>query len=483
MKLSHLTIFFAVLAAAFLPGTAHAQSCYPFYCDIGGVYVQGEMIGYARIVDYVGYGETGLEADASIHDPDGNTVASGSDYEPSLEAEAEVVGWPDSQYPYGTYDVQGGYWYYLEDYDGSWLESLYSSGIDVPQPQPPPPQINPSSCPGPWSAGQQYGISITGSGFTGQSVWIYGSGLDWYDLSVTSDSLIQGQAYVSSGIGGTTYVYLNVGSVAACTVAPVSASPPPPELTLQRISLMEVLATGSPSGGGFAINITPGNGGSPVGLSLTSNITAQSDDFTLVDPPSSGAPSPGTLSAVKVKYTLPSGASTSDSFNVPTFGMSCYKNSLELDFMNAAGQCSNGLSQPNPPNITGTFCSAFLSDVMMQGSGFSANGTAIQYDTNTQTYYVPQDNTPTGADGPLIAGQTVARNTSTIPRNQGWTVSVDGVGANLRATDKGSPNRITAYRLDQFMGAGNSACAGYPNLMGVAACTPGGAACPGSAIQ
>src|ERR1039458_2391912 len=137
MRLRYLTIFSAVLAAAVLPGTAHAQSCYPFYCDIGGVYVQGEMIGYARIVDYVGYGETGLEADASIHDPGGNTVASGSDYEPSLEAEAEVTGWPDSQYLYGTYDVQGDYWYYLEDYDGSWLESLYSA-IDVPQPQPDP---------------------------------------------------------------------------------------------------------------------------------------------------------------------------------------------------------------------------------------------------------------------------------------------------------------------------------------------------------
>jgi hypothetical protein len=117
MKLSHLTIFFAVLAAAFLPGTAHAQSCYPFYCDIGGVYVQGQIIGYARITDYVGYGETGLEADASIQDPDGNTVASGSDYEPSLEAEAEVTGWPDSQYPYASFST----YLMFQPPNGSWV--------------------------------------------------------------------------------------------------------------------------------------------------------------------------------------------------------------------------------------------------------------------------------------------------------------------------------------------------------------------------
>ena len=56
-------------------------------------------------------------------------------------------------------------------------------------------------------------------------------------------------------------------------------------------------------------------------------------------------------------------------------------------------------------------------------------------------------------------------------------VTVDGINNNqpLRATDTGG--NVIGYHLDLFNGAGKSACANYPNPMGVAACSPGGATC------
>jgi hypothetical protein len=482
MRPIHLTILFAVLAVAVLPQAAHAQSstCYEFACDSYAVYdpVGNEISGYSRTVDYWWEGWY-LFAESLLGDPNGETVADvyAGGYS---EAEADVSYAPG---PSGEYGVHGVHSYGLEDniaYDG---DSYYGDVWVAP-----PPVVSSPTGQLTWYSldpTNPHSIEIIGTGFT-DLPWIWGcdGGIDQSSWALNSSTDITGSLHVSTSLSSACTVDVWVAAVLAFTIAlEPAAPPPPPTLTLQRTSLMEVLATGSPSGGGFAINITPGNGGSPVGLSLTSNITLQSDDFTFVDPPSSGAPSPGTLSAVNVTYTIQPGASTSDSFNVPTFGMSCYKISLESDFINAAGQCSNGLSTTNPPNITGTFCNAFLTDVITQGSGFSANGTAIQYDTNSGSFYFPQNNTPTGADGPLIAGQTVARNFSTIPRGQNWTVTVDGVGIGLMATDTGSRTRITKYRLDQFMGAGNNACANYPNLMGVAACTPGGADCPGSAIQ
>jgi len=271
---------------------------------------------------------------------------------------------------------------------------------------------------------------------------------------------------------------------------------PTPTVTITRQSLTQFTATGSPQGGSFAYGVGCLIGSCPGPeplIAFSPGVTAQTNPNTavLTSPTNSctnQVPCPGTLAGVTATYTLPDPIlilnATAQS-NVATFGMSCYMNALETDYMNGPGQCSNGQSQTNPPNVTGTFCSAFLSGVKLQGSGFSANGTALQYDVTSGTYYFPSQNTPTGADGPLIAGQTVARNFSTIPRGQGWTVTVDGVRTDLslRATDTGDPGYITAYRLDLFNGAGKSACANYPNPMGVAACSPGGAACPGSAIQ
>jgi len=182
-----------------------------------------------------------------------------------------------------------------------------------------------------------------------------------------------------------------------------------------------------------------------------------------------------------VTYAAPGGSATK-SFSVPTFGISCYDIALETDYM-TNGQCSNGQTPSTATGITGTYCPAFLSNVKIEGAGFSVNGTAIQYSTNTSAYYLPPNNTPQAATGPLIAGQTVARNYSTIPPVTGWTVALDGFPPNLQATDTGDPGKITAYRLDLFNGAGQAVCANYPNPIRIAACSPGNTKCPTMVIQ
>jgi len=66
MKLKCLTIFFAVLAAASLARTAHAQD---FGYDSYGVYdpYSNEISGYSITVDFMGYG-VDLEADSNLVD-------------------------------------------------------------------------------------------------------------------------------------------------------------------------------------------------------------------------------------------------------------------------------------------------------------------------------------------------------------------------------------------------------------------------------
>ena len=123
MRLKHLTIFFAVLAAGFLPGTAHAQD---FEYDSYGVYDpnSNEISGYSRTVDYMGYG-VDLEADAYLLAPDEETVDSSSDDETG-EAEADVYCIPNQS---GDYEIEGSHYY---DWGGwNWLGDSY---YDVPDP-------------------------------------------------------------------------------------------------------------------------------------------------------------------------------------------------------------------------------------------------------------------------------------------------------------------------------------------------------------
>ena len=72
------------------------------------------------------------------------------------------------------------------------------------------------SCGGPWCPGYN-SVSVSGSGFTGQSAWITGSFVDSSSLSVMSDSSAQGWVQVDSGITSPTYASVYVGS-ASCVV-------------------------------------------------------------------------------------------------------------------------------------------------------------------------------------------------------------------------------------------------------------------------
>ena len=140
MKPKHLTILFAVLAAALLPRAAHAQE---FACDSYGVYDpdSNEISGYSRTVDYMGYG-VDLEADSDLLDPDEETVDSSSDDETG-EAEADVYCIPEQT---GDYEIYGSHWY---DGDGwNWLgDSLYNVDDDPQSPSSGPAYIWGGRCP------------------------------------------------------------------------------------------------------------------------------------------------------------------------------------------------------------------------------------------------------------------------------------------------------------------------------------------------
>ena len=126
MRLKHLTIFFAVLAAASLPRTAHAQD---FDYDSYGVYdpYSNEISGYSITVDYMGY-NVPLEADSDLWSPDYEIVSSSSSDDVG-EAEADVF-WISEQS--GTYEIYGSHWY---DGDGwNWLGDSYYAVEDELQP-------------------------------------------------------------------------------------------------------------------------------------------------------------------------------------------------------------------------------------------------------------------------------------------------------------------------------------------------------------
>jgi hypothetical protein len=222
MRPTHLTILFAVLAAALLPQAAHAQysTCTEFSCDSYGAYdpYSNEISGYSRTVDY--WWGWYLYTYSSIDAPDGEgetTVATneGAGY---WEAEADVYYAPGQN---GQFSIDGDHQYELEDNEMDDGQSFYP--VDV---EPPPPLFTP--CPGPWYPGTN-SVSVSGSGFTGQAVSIYGSGVDSNTLSVMSDTLIQGSVQVNSGIVSQTFVSLVVGD-GACAVA-LEPTDPTPNIT------------------------------------------------------------------------------------------------------------------------------------------------------------------------------------------------------------------------------------------------------------
>jgi 3D (Asp-Asp-Asp) domain-containing protein len=132
----------------------------------------------------------------------------------------------------------------------------------------------------------------------------------------------------------------------------------------------------------------------------------------------------------------------------------------------------------NPAGLTGTYCSSFIHDVVLNtGSGYLNNGQAIQVNKGT---IVPV-NTIKSADGtPVVANQTVSRDKSIIS-GKGVLIDLDQVGSGLLANDTGGG--IKGYRIDLYKGTGSAVCAAYENIMAVGACTPATSGCPSSTVK
>jgi hypothetical protein len=259
----------------------------------------------------------------------------------------------------------------------------------------------------------------------------------------------------------------------------MTASPNPVTLTLTRESLTSVLATGSPPGGRYMSQAVAVAGGTTAQLDANT-VNTTTGTITLVDPqnPLAG-PSPGGLAQISTIYIAPSGISALKQFTVPTFGVSCYFTASETDYM--TGQACTSGSFQTAKGVSGTYCSAFLTQVTVQGSGITRQGNPIKYNTGTKSFYFQSP--LLGGDGtPVVAGQTVARDRNIIPTG-GVFVSLDGVGDNLLANDVGDPKRVVGWRIDLYRGIGKSVCLGWANPMAIGACSPGSFECPASTIQ
>jgi hypothetical protein len=166
MKPKHLTILFAVLAATFLPGAAHAQDyeyCGNYVCESYAVYdPSGEISGYTRTVDYGDFGESGLQAVATLGDPNGNTVSYDSEWG---YGEADAYVWWAVGSSYGLYGLQGAHYYFIEDDDesegGNPLGYTYWS-VDATEPPANITSVTPSP---PWQAGSTYSFTVNGTNF------------------------------------------------------------------------------------------------------------------------------------------------------------------------------------------------------------------------------------------------------------------------------------------------------------------------------
>jgi 3D (Asp-Asp-Asp) domain-containing protein len=356
-----------------------------------------------------------------------------------------------------------------------------------------------------WIAGQSTPITITGTGF----------------ISTTNpNGCPQTQPSVTAGTENVALSNINVVSATQiiATVTPKATDPaetatvtvsnflyngppdsatamataqilPAPKVTLQRIDLMDILATGTPMGGTFSLTTQSQSGttNAAIGFAAGVNATTNPNTLHLTDPdnPSGqGAPSPGGQEQVTVNYTA-ANSKASDSFQVPVFGMSCYYKTVQSDWGTAPNGCStttiDGIKYSgtvkNPVGLTGTYCSSFIAQVELQGSGVLNTGQEIQYVSKK----LVDVSTVETADGtPPVAGQTVARDRSIIP-GRGVLIDLDQVGTGLLANDTGGG--ITGYRIDLYNGVGEAVCVNYENVMTVGACTPGTSGCPASAVQ
>lgn len=310
-----------------------------------------------------------------------------------------------------------------------------------------------------------------------------------YVTDIISDSAIMASYDVSSGsdLGNHTVTLTSSGGTSNGMTFTVTV---PATLSLSRDSLTLITATGSPTPAGeyswILGSVFTGLGpylqyGPGVNSQTHPNpvqIVAPNNPF--------GGPTQGGLSDYRFQYESAAGSvSPVTVARLATFGVSCYIYADELDFWNGqtCGTLTiNGVTYAgtttNPPGVQGTFCTAFLADVRLQGSGLARDGRKVHYDGGGQYSVISQF---TAADGSVpVADQTLARDRSIIPRG-GIRVDLDSIGNNLLANDTGGA--ITGYRVDLFRGLGRANCTGWPNPIAVAACSPGNNTCPAREVE
>ena len=265
-------------------------------------------------------------------------------------------------------------------------------------------------------------------------------------------------------------------AAAACTV--------PCTISVSRSSLTQTSSTGSPGGGRFTYASALLSGQLPPTYT-TPNASANPNTGNITAPANpQAAPSAGGLAQLTAEYHCTSGETNVATFRAATFGLSCYILADENDFIAANGSCKSltiagtrysGVST-NPPGLpAGDYCTAFLGDVRLQGSGSTRGGTKIHYLSGTNpTWQFQVVAQFTGADGTaLIPNGSVARDRSIVPRN----TNVQLQTGNFVANDTGGA--IRGYRLDVFGGSGRASCATFSNIMTVGGCSPAVRQCPG----
>jgi 3D (Asp-Asp-Asp) domain-containing protein len=288
-------------------------------------------------------------------------------------------------------------------------------------------------------------------------------------------------------------------------------------MEVSRSSLLQTSSTGDPQPGAnpaFKYSANP----SSAATYSTSDANANPSTGDLkapANPSGTGEPSPGALADLAVSYTCQGGDTVTKKFSVATFGLSCYRFSVENDFIIPAlpptptptpdptstpaptsAPASSPTPTPSPPlNCTGytilgtrhtgvttnpsglppgDYCTAFLADTRLQGSGITRNETKIQYVGGSPWRFTVVTEHLT-ADGQLpIPGGSVARDRQIVGGRGTTTVKLER--GDFVANDTGGA--IKGYRLDIFGGTGLSACRGFQNRMEIGACNPGSDKCP-----